>query len=128
MTREDIPGNIIDQTREGEGPTSGTRARTREHGAEDMIEFIDVKKSFSRNTILNGLNLGLPDGQISMILGPSGTGKSVCIKHMVGPALSGCGRRAGARRVGAPRWPTTTSSRCARSSACCSRRAPCSDP
>ena len=34
--------------------------------------------------MLNGLNLGLPDNQISMILGPSGTGKSVCIKHMVG--------------------------------------------
>jgi phospholipid/cholesterol/gamma-HCH transport system ATP-binding protein len=56
----------------------------REHGAEDAIEFIDVKKSFGRNTVLNGLNLGLPEGQISMILGPSGTGKSVCIKHMVG--------------------------------------------
>jgi phospholipid/cholesterol/gamma-HCH transport system ATP-binding protein len=41
-------------------------------------------KAFGRNTILNGLNLGLPDNQISMILGPSGTGKSVCIKHMVG--------------------------------------------
>jgi phospholipid/cholesterol/gamma-HCH transport system ATP-binding protein len=59
--------------------------RTRESGAEsDAVEFIDVKKTFGRNTVLNGLNLGLPDGQISMILGPSGTGKSVCIKHMVG--------------------------------------------
>ena len=43
-----------------------------------------MKKSFGRNAVLNGLNLGLPEGQISMILGPSGTGKSVCIKHMVG--------------------------------------------
>ena len=50
----------------------------------DAMEFIDVKKTFGRNTVLNGLNLGIPDGQISMILGPSGTGKSVCIKHMVG--------------------------------------------
>jgi phospholipid/cholesterol/gamma-HCH transport system ATP-binding protein len=56
----------------------------RDHGSEDAVEFIDVKKSFGRNTVLNGLNLGLPDNQISMILGPSGTGKSVCIKHMVG--------------------------------------------
>jgi phospholipid/cholesterol/gamma-HCH transport system ATP-binding protein len=56
----------------------------RDHGSIDAIEFIDVKKSFGRNTILNGLNLGIPDNQISMILGPSGTGKSVCIKHMVG--------------------------------------------
>ena len=59
--------------------------RKRESTAEtDAMEFIDVKKTFGRNTVLNGLNLGIPDGQISMILGPSGTGKSVCIKHMVG--------------------------------------------
>ena len=56
----------------------------REHGADDAVEFIDVVKAFGRNRVLNGLNLGLPDNQISMILGPSGTGKSVCIKHMVG--------------------------------------------
>jgi phospholipid/cholesterol/gamma-HCH transport system ATP-binding protein len=53
-------------------------------GVADAIEFIDVDKAFGRNQILRGLNMGLPDGKISMILGPSGTGKSVCIKHMVG--------------------------------------------
>jgi phospholipid/cholesterol/gamma-HCH transport system ATP-binding protein len=53
-------------------------------GVPDAIEFIDVHKAFGRNKILKGLNLGLPEGKISMILGPSGTGKSVCIKHMVG--------------------------------------------
>ncbi|MFL5839204.1 MAG: ABC transporter ATP-binding protein [Thermoleophilaceae bacterium] len=58
--------------------------RPRPEGSVDAIEFIDVHKAFGRNKILNGLNLGLPDNQISMILGPSGTGKSVCIKHMVG--------------------------------------------
>jgi len=58
--------------------------RARPEGSDDAIEFIDVHKAFGRNTILNGLNLGIPDNQISMILGPSGTGKSVCIKHMVG--------------------------------------------
>lgn len=56
----------------------------RPHGQEDAVEFIDVHKAFGRNKILRGLNLGLPEGKISMILGPSGTGKSVCIKHMVG--------------------------------------------
>jgi phospholipid/cholesterol/gamma-HCH transport system ATP-binding protein len=58
--------------------------RPRPEGSVDALEFIDVHKAFGRNKILNGLNLGLPDNQISMILGPSGTGKSVCIKHMVG--------------------------------------------
>jgi phospholipid/cholesterol/gamma-HCH transport system ATP-binding protein len=61
-----------------------SRTARSESAERDAVEFIDVKKSFGRNTILNGLNLGLPDDQISMILGPSGTGKSVCIKHMVG--------------------------------------------
>jgi phospholipid/cholesterol/gamma-HCH transport system ATP-binding protein len=48
------------------------------------IEFIDVHKSFGRNHVLRGLNMEVPEGQVSMIIGPSGTGKSVCIKHIVG--------------------------------------------
>jgi phospholipid/cholesterol/gamma-HCH transport system ATP-binding protein len=69
----------------GEDEYQWHTGRTRESSADtDAVEFIDVTKTFGRNTVLNGLNLGLPDGQISMILGPSGTGKSVCIKHMVG--------------------------------------------
>jgi phospholipid/cholesterol/gamma-HCH transport system ATP-binding protein len=84
QTDEDIPDNIWDQTRHGEEPYKWHSGTKRPHGSTDAIEFIDVKKSFGRNTILNGLNLGIPDDQISMILGPSGTGKSVCIKHMVG--------------------------------------------
>ncbi len=58
--------------------------RKRDHGGVDAIEIIDVVKQFGRARILNGLNLGLPDDQISMVLGPSGTGKSVLIKHIVG--------------------------------------------
>src|SRR5215210_6701737 len=53
-------------------------------GVADAVEFVEVHKAFGRNKILRGLNMGIPEGKISMILGPSGTGKSVCIKHMVG--------------------------------------------
>jgi phospholipid/cholesterol/gamma-HCH transport system ATP-binding protein len=53
-------------------------------GRPDAIEFKDTYKSFGRAHILRGLTMGLPEGMVSMILGPSGTGKSVCIKHMVG--------------------------------------------
>jgi phospholipid/cholesterol/gamma-HCH transport system ATP-binding protein len=53
-------------------------------GRPDAVEFIDTYKAFGRSHILQGLNMGLPEGMVSMILGPSGTGKSVCIKHMVG--------------------------------------------
>jgi phospholipid/cholesterol/gamma-HCH transport system ATP-binding protein len=54
------------------------------NGDGPAVEFVDVHKSFGRNHILRGLDLAIPDGRISMILGPSGTGKSVCLKHMVG--------------------------------------------
>jgi phospholipid/cholesterol/gamma-HCH transport system ATP-binding protein len=56
----------------------------RPSGKPDAIEFIEVHKSFGRNHVLRGLNMSLPEDSISMIIGPSGTGKSVCIKHIVG--------------------------------------------
>jgi phospholipid/cholesterol/gamma-HCH transport system ATP-binding protein len=56
----------------------------RPSGERAAIEFIEVHKSFGSNHVLRGLNLELPENQISMIIGPSGTGKSVCIKHIVG--------------------------------------------
>jgi phospholipid/cholesterol/gamma-HCH transport system ATP-binding protein len=63
----------------------GEQRRERPSGAEETtVEFVGVHKSFGRNQILQGVDLEIPDGRISMILGPSGTGKSVCIKHMVG--------------------------------------------
>jgi len=58
--------------------------RQRPTGVPDAMEFVEVHKAFGRNKILRGLNMGIPENKISMILGPSGTGKSVCIKHMVG--------------------------------------------
>jgi phospholipid/cholesterol/gamma-HCH transport system ATP-binding protein len=82
VMREPAPPSSSDDDDEYRWHTDRT-ARS-ESAERDAVEFIDVKKSFGRNTILNGLNLGIPDDQISMILGPSGTGKSVCIKHMVG--------------------------------------------
>jgi len=58
--------------------------KKRPTGVSAAMEFIEVHKAFGRNKILRGLNMEIPDEKISMILGPSGTGKSVCIKHMVG--------------------------------------------
>jgi len=78
--------NLREGVREGEPPDKKFEyhGTIRDHGREDTVEFIDVVKRFGRNTVLDGLNLGIPNGMITMILGPSGTGKSVCIKHMVG--------------------------------------------
>ncbi len=35
-------------------------------------------------SVLNGLNVAFPDDTITVVLGPSGTGKSVLIKHIIG--------------------------------------------
>jgi phospholipid/cholesterol/gamma-HCH transport system ATP-binding protein len=48
------------------------------------IRCIDVFKNFGRQQVLDGLNLGIPEGMITVVLGPSGTGKSVLIKHLIG--------------------------------------------
>ncbi|MEA2169211.1 MAG: phospholipid/cholesterol/gamma-HCH transport system ATP-binding protein, partial [Solirubrobacteraceae bacterium] len=48
------------------------------------IQIQNVKKSFGRNKILDGLELGIPEGMVTVVLGPSGTGKSVLIKHIIG--------------------------------------------
>jgi len=49
-----------------------------------MIRLSDVYKSFGAQTVLNGLDLSIPAGEITAIIGPSGEGKSVLIKHMIG--------------------------------------------
>ena len=75
-----LPGVASDE----DNPYKWHTGEKRDHGGEDAIEVIDIVKQFGRMRILNGLSLGLPDNQISMVLGPSGTGKSVLIKHIVG--------------------------------------------
>src|SRR6201997_3209607 len=48
------------------------------------IRVENAYKAFGSNKVLNGLNLGIPEGMITVVLGPSGTGKSVLIKHLIG--------------------------------------------
>jgi len=49
-----------------------------------MIRLSDVHKSFGAQSVLNGLNLEIPAGKITAVIGPSGEGKSVLLKHMIG--------------------------------------------
>jgi len=49
-----------------------------------MIEFTDLYKAFGANRVLEGFTLAVRDGETMVIIGYSGTGKSVAIKHVVG--------------------------------------------
>jgi len=48
------------------------------------IELIGVKKSFGNNHVLNGVDLVVPEGKSMVIIGGSGTGKSVTLKCILG--------------------------------------------
>ncbi len=49
-----------------------------------MIEIVDLHKSFGSNYVLRGINLTIEEGETNVIIGKSGSGKSVLLKHIVG--------------------------------------------
>ncbi len=49
-----------------------------------MILFRDLNKSFGPKDVLTGFSLEVPDGETTVVIGYSGTGKSVALKHVVG--------------------------------------------
>ncbi|HEY5600015.1 MAG TPA: ABC transporter ATP-binding protein [Candidatus Manganitrophaceae bacterium] len=57
-----------------------------------MIEMIDVYKSFGTNHVLRGVNLKVEAGESMVVIGGSGTGKSVILKHIIGLMKPDSGR------------------------------------
>lgn len=66
------------------GPESGTAPRTHRAGGETLVRLESVSKSFGTLRVLHGLSLDIKRGQTTVVIGPSGTGKSVLIKLIVG--------------------------------------------
>ncbi len=63
---------------------TGSTTATVEDGTYHTVQVRNVHKAFGSFTVLDGLNLNFVDDAITTILGPSGTGKSVLLKHIVG--------------------------------------------
>jgi phospholipid/cholesterol/gamma-HCH transport system ATP-binding protein len=51
---------------------------------EPIIQLRDVTKSFGSHTVLEDISFDIPRNKISAIMGPSGTGKSVLLKNIIG--------------------------------------------
>jgi phospholipid/cholesterol/gamma-HCH transport system ATP-binding protein len=51
---------------------------------DHIIELRGVYKSFGAQAVLRGVDLAVPTGRITVIIGRSGSGKSVMLKHMIG--------------------------------------------
>ncbi len=49
-----------------------------------LIEFRDVKKCFGALNVLDGIDLKIYEGEVTTIIGLSGSGKSVLLKHIIG--------------------------------------------
>jgi phospholipid/cholesterol/gamma-HCH transport system ATP-binding protein len=57
-----------------------------------MIKVSGLRKSFNGQPVLNGIDLDVPDGSITIIIGRSGGGKSVFLKHLIGLMRPDSGR------------------------------------
>lgn len=53
-------------------------------GEGRMIEIVDLKKSLGGHPVLTGVNLKITRGQTVVVIGRSGCGKSVLLKHIIG--------------------------------------------
>jgi len=51
---------------------------------EALIQFKDVHKNFGPLAVLNGIDLTIQQGQVTTVIGKSGEGKSVLLKHIIG--------------------------------------------
>ena len=49
-----------------------------------MIKLVNLHKSFGKQKVLDGLNLDIEEGKTTVIIGRSGGGKSVLLKHIIG--------------------------------------------
>ncbi len=90
-----------------------------------MIEVENVHKAFGDTEVLTGVDLEIEDCNLFAIIGHSGSGKSVLLRHLVGLLQPD----RGAVRVGAPTslaCPTTNWRRCGGASGCSFRAGPCS--
>ena len=62
-----------------------------------MIEVRDLKKRFGSHSILDGVSFRIEKGESVVIIGRSGGGKSVLLKHLIGrsnPTAARCSSRA----------------------------------
>ncbi|HPW65318.1 MAG TPA: ATP-binding cassette domain-containing protein, partial [Candidatus Omnitrophota bacterium] len=52
--------------------------------ADPIIEIKELVKRFGDRTVLDGVNVVIPEGKITVIMGGSGCGKSTLLRHLIG--------------------------------------------
>jgi phospholipid/cholesterol/gamma-HCH transport system ATP-binding protein len=49
-----------------------------------LIEIVDLKKNFGSKEVLRGVNLKIKNGEVMVIIGGSGAGKTILLRHIIG--------------------------------------------
>lgn len=80
--------SIITDRRATERPTP----ERRKHPRDAFVEFHDVYKAYGSKQVLRGATVEVYRGEVLVILGGSGTGKSVTLRHMLGLEAPDAGR------------------------------------
>jgi len=87
------PSSESAQERTGAGTAEGIETGDGgDAGGPPFIELVGLHKSFGPNHVLHGIDLRIRRGEIFTLLGGSGTGKSVMLKHMIGLLVADRGR------------------------------------
>ena len=74
----------MSQTRAIEAVSADESSSAPVNEEEYVIEVEDLVKSFGDNHVLKGVSCRVPKRKITVVIGGSGSGKSVLIKHMIG--------------------------------------------
>jgi phospholipid/cholesterol/gamma-HCH transport system ATP-binding protein len=78
VATQTVPTTIIDDRADSRDGVD------RQAGHDVAISLQGVTKSFGSHTVLQDITFDVPRGKISAVLGPSGTGKSVLLKNIIG--------------------------------------------
>jgi phospholipid/cholesterol/gamma-HCH transport system ATP-binding protein len=78
------PPTAAAQNGAGRENQPGTNQSVSTWEKEPVIELQELSKAFGSFKVLDGVTCRIPKGEITVLMGPSGTGKSVTLRHVVG--------------------------------------------
>lgn len=78
--------NVLVEQRSSQLHEMAKSSQNSEHHVDRSvaIRFVDLHKSFGQKHVLRGINLEIEEGKTTVIIGSSGSGKSVLMKHAIG--------------------------------------------
>jgi phospholipid/cholesterol/gamma-HCH transport system ATP-binding protein len=81
---QDVPPAICSEIHSASIQVSAVKQTISDTMRQPLIQFDKVSKTFGTNQILKEVSLSIYEGEVTAIIGKSGVGKSVLLKHIIG--------------------------------------------